>query len=45
MGSASGRSTSAFKTLKTTVLAPIPIARVSAAVSANPGDLFNCRKA
>src|SRR5579863_5902798 len=45
LGTLSGRSTSAFSTLKTMALAPIASARVSTAVRANPGALRNCRKA
>src|SRR5579863_8920142 len=45
LGTLSGRSTSAFSTLKTMALAPIANARVSTAVRANPGALRNCRKA
>jgi hypothetical protein len=37
--------TSAFKTLKTTALAPIPSASVTSAVRAKPGDLRNWRRA
>src|SRR5579863_636390 len=44
-GTLSGRSTSAFSTLKTMALAPMASARVSTAVRANPGALRNCRRA
>ncbi len=44
-GTFSGRSTSAFSTLKTTALAPMASASVSTAVTANPGALRNWRRA
>src|SRR6516164_5131345 len=44
-GTFNGRSTSAFSTLKTMALAPMASASVSMAVTANPGDLRNWRKA
>src|SRR5579863_6021802 len=43
-GRLSGRRTRAFKTLKTTALAPMPRARVAMAVMTKPGDLANWRK-
>ena len=42
-GTFSGCRTSAFSTLNTIALAPIPSASVTTAASANPGDLRNCR--
>src|SRR3954470_2153524 len=42
-GTFTGRSTSAFRTLNTTALAPMPSARVTIAVRANPGDLASWR--
>ena len=44
-GTFTGRSTTAFNTLKTTALAPIPSASVKIAVIVNPGDFLNCRNA
>lgn len=39
----SGRRSNAFTTLKTAVLAPIPSARVTTAISENPGLFINIR--
>src|SRR5260370_42157550 len=44
-GTFNGRSTRAFKTLKTMALAPMASASVSIAVTAKPGDLRNWRSA
>ncbi len=44
-GTLSGCRTSADNTLKTMALAPMASARVSTAVTANPGALRSCRKA
>src|ERR1700722_84123 len=44
-GTFSGRSTSAFSTLKTTALAPMARASVKTAVMANPGALRSWRRA
>ena len=41
----SGRSRTAFTTLKIAVLAPMPSARVSTAIAVNPGERASCRTA
>jgi hypothetical protein len=44
-GKSSGRNTTAFSTLNTDAVAPIPSASVSTTTDVNPGDFRICRSA